>query len=130
MIFNKQKHSIILFFFFLDNSAFRHICKHQITDLVVHNNDEYSSERSLKVYTKNVYTRIFNLFENLKHLTIVAPCMNEYPPLLMRNLSATTFRSTLTVLCINVFDMNDCLSILDGRFNQLNTFNVTYQCHQ
>ena len=65
------------------------------------------------------------LFENLKHLTIVASSVNDYPPLSLSYLPPTTYFSpTLTVLCVNVYSMNDCLSLLDGRLNKLSTFIV------
>jgi hypothetical protein len=119
-----QKYWISLYFC-LENSIFRCIFKQQITDLVLHNNDEYKSETASKKYTTNVYTRIFVLFQNLKHLTVVSSSVNEYPPLSLRNVPLTTcFSSTLTVLCISVYDIGDCFSLLDGRLKQLNTFIV------
>jgi len=93
--------------------------KHQITYLILHNNDEHNTETSLTTYTVNVYVHIILLFQNLKHFTIVPSSMNEYPPLSVSNLPPTTyFSSTLTVLCINVCDFDDCLSVLDGRLKQ------------
>ena len=103
---------------------FRHIFKYQITDLILHNSDEYTIE-TLKTYTTNVYAHILDLFENLKHLTIVASSVNEYPPLSVRRLPPTIyFSSTLTILCINLFNMDSCLYLLDGRLKQLTTFIV------
>ncbi|CAF4472634.1 unnamed protein product [Rotaria sp. Silwood2] len=116
----------IIFRYFTDDSIFRHIFKHQITDLILHNNDEYTRETSLQTYTRNVYSYILALFENLKHLTIVSSSENEkYPPLSLLDLPPTTyFFSALMVLCINVCRIDDCLSVLDGRLKQLNTFIV------
>jgi hypothetical protein len=111
--------------FHLDDSAFRHIFQHQITDLILHNNDEYPNKRLLETYTTNVYSHVMVLFQNLKHLAIVESSVNEYPPLLLRSLpSATYFSSTLTVLRISVLRFEDCLSLLDGRLKQLTTFAV------
>jgi len=122
---SKCKNISLNWFFYLDNSAFRHIFKYQIEDLILHNNDDYSTETSLKIYTANVYAHIIVLFQNLKHLTIVASSINEYPPLLFDALPSTTyFSSTLTVLCINVVGFDDCVSLLDGRLKQLTTFIV------
>ncbi len=110
---------------FLDNSIFRHIFKGQITDLILHNNDEYTRKISSTIYTKNVYSHITGLFENLKHLTIVPSFINEYPPLKFDiPRSAIYLSPTLTVLCISVYDTNDCLYLLDGRLKQLTTFIV------
>ena len=65
------------------------------------------------------------LFQNLKHLTIVASSINKYPPLSFNGLSPTIyFSSTLTVLCINLLHFDDCLLLLDGRLKQLIRFIV------
>ncbi|CAF1387174.1 unnamed protein product [Rotaria sordida] len=110
---------------FRDGSVFRHIFQYQITDLILHNDDEYISKMRLDTYTENVYVPIWALFENIKHLTIVSSSLNEYPSLSICNLSPTTYSSsTLTILCVNVFEFNDCLCLLDGRLKQLRTFIV------
>ena len=38
--------------------------------------------------------------------------------------------STLTKLCINVYNFNDCLALLDGRLKQLTTFIVQVELYQ
>jgi hypothetical protein len=53
------KHRTEFFFFYLDDSMFRHIFKKQIIDLVLHNNDEYTGKASLKTYISNVYEHIY-----------------------------------------------------------------------
>ncbi|CAF3859046.1 unnamed protein product [Rotaria sordida] len=40
---------------FRDGSVFRHIFQYQITDLILHNDDEYISKMRLDTYTENVY---------------------------------------------------------------------------
>jgi hypothetical protein len=113
---------------YLDDSIFQHIFKHQITDLILHNNDEYSDGIAWKIYITNVYTRIMVLFQNLQHLTIAASSVNDYPPWTLCFLQPTiNFSSTLTVLCLNVWMFYDCLALLDGRLKQLNTFIVQVQ---
>ncbi|CAF1292405.1 unnamed protein product [Rotaria magnacalcarata] len=108
-------------------TTFRHILQHQITDLILHNNDEYCLGKSMKIYNRNIYAHIMDLFENLKHLSIVASSVNEYPFLHLWDWpSAAYFASTLTILCINVFCFKDCLSLLDGRLKQLTTFKVQF----
>src|ERR1700733_5191386 len=90
-------------FFYLDDSVFQHIFKKQITDLILRNNDERTTQMSLKPYFTNVYERTMILFQNLKHLKIVETSANEYPLFSFCLESPTTyFSSTLTVLCINV----------------------------
>ena len=113
----------------LDNSVFRHIFKHQITDLVLHNNDEYTMETIVETYTENVYVQIMVFFENLKHLAIVSSSVSKYPPLSLVNLLATiNFSSILTELRINVLLFDDCLRLLDGRLKQLTTLIVEVHC--
>ncbi|CAF4057211.1 unnamed protein product [Rotaria sp. Silwood2] len=108
-----------------DDSVFRSIFKDRITDLILHNNDEYINEELSKTYTKNIYAHIMVLFQNLKHLTIATPSVNEYPFLSLKNLPSTTFFSTtLTVLCLNVMCFDDCLYLLDDCLPQLTTFIV------
>jgi hypothetical protein len=123
-VINIQKHRIN-FFSCLGSSVCRHIFQHQITDLILHNNDKYIDSMQLDTYTRNVYAHILALFRNLKHLTIVSSSLSEYPALLICDLPPTTyFSSTLTVLCIDVFRFEDCLTLLDGRLKQLSTFIV------
>ncbi len=76
-------------------------------------------------YTENVYAIIFDFFKNLKHLSIIPSSINDYPPLSLHfSLPLIFSSSTLTKLCINISNFNDCLALLDGRFKQLNTFIV------
>ncbi|CAF4091213.1 unnamed protein product [Rotaria sordida] len=97
----------------MDNSVFvEHIFKHQITNLIVHFNDEYFNNNSMSIY-------------NEQHLIFDTSSIHNYPPLTFIHLPSTIyFSSTLTVLCIHVGTFKDCLLILDGRLKQLTTFNV------
>ncbi|CAF0850733.1 unnamed protein product [Rotaria sordida] len=121
----KAFHYFISFWFRLDDSIFQHIFKHQIKDLILHNNDEYDIETSLNTYTKHVYLYTMVFFKNLKHLTIVSSSVNEYPPLSLWDLQQKiSFYSNLTELRLNVSFFYDCLCLLDGRLKQLTTFIV------
>lgn len=116
----KYKHRIVL-----DESIFGHIFKYQITELILQNDDSNTNEQSLEEYTVNVYASILILFENLKHLSIIESSITDYPPLSICDLPSTTFCSSiLTKLCIDVYDFDDCLCLLDGRLKQLRTFIV------
>ncbi|CAF4785400.1 unnamed protein product, partial [Rotaria sp. Silwood2] len=114
--------------YFTDKSQFQHIFQYQITDLILHNNDQNRVGTSLKIYNRNIYAHIIDLFQNLQHLRIItSSSVDEYPPLFLSWLPSTTyFTSTLTTLCINVFSFDDCVSLLDGRLKQLTTFNVQF----
>jgi hypothetical protein len=109
--------------FCLDDSLFGHICKQQITDLVLVSNKN-NIEITPAKYTKNVYAIIFAFFENLKHLSIVPSSINDCPPFTLYFLPPMTFSSMLTKLCINVDDFEDVYALLDGRLKQLTTLIV------
>lgn len=80
---------------------------------------------SSKNYTKDIYGHIIYFFKNLKSLTIVETFNPSYPRLSFRQLPSTTFfSSTLTHLCINIYTLEDCLRLFDGRLKQLCTLIV------
>ncbi|CAM4980280.1 unnamed protein product [Rotaria socialis] len=113
------------FHYFINDTPFRHIFKHQITDLILHNNDKYDNAILSNIYTKDVYAYIMVFFQSLKILKIIASSEYDYPSLVIWNHQSTTcFSSTLTVLCITVFGFDHCLLLLDGRLKQLTTFKV------
>ncbi|CAF3263848.1 unnamed protein product [Rotaria sp. Silwood2] len=117
--------------YFMDDSLFGHICKQQITNLILIIN-ENNIEIQKAAYTKNVYVVILAFFKNLKHLTIVeSSSIDNYPRLSSYDLSPTTFSSsTLTKLCINVNSFDDVHALLDGRLKQLITLIVqVYSIH-
>jgi hypothetical protein len=105
----------------------RHIFKQQITKLHLMNKDCELAIRSLKDYTNKVYAHILTYFENLEYLNVIETPIHAYPALLIDSLLSTTFSSlTLTYLCINVANFNDCLYLLDGRLKQLSTLIVKF----
>jgi hypothetical protein len=111
-------------YFSLDESSLRCVF-HQITNLILVNNDKHESLRASTEYTRNVYAHIVNCFKNLKYLNIVRPDITIYPGLSLCNLPSNTFHfSILTDLHINVETFVDCLHLLDGRLKQLTTLNV------
>ncbi|CAF1377089.1 unnamed protein product [Rotaria magnacalcarata] len=121
-IFNLNKAFVSRYF--MDDSPLQHIGKQQITDLILISNESNNEIEKIE-YTKNVYATIFNFFTNLKHLSIVQSSIHDYPPLLLHNLSPITFSSsTLTKLCININDFDDCLALLDGRLKDLTILTV------
>ncbi|CAF1552271.1 unnamed protein product, partial [Rotaria sordida] len=44
----------VVFRYFTDDSSFRHIFKHQITELILHNNDEDTNKKPWSTYITNV----------------------------------------------------------------------------
>ncbi|CAF1577956.1 unnamed protein product [Rotaria magnacalcarata] len=110
--------------YFTDNSLFQHIDQQQITDLILISNENYT-EQPLTEDTTNVYAMILDFFKNLNHLSILPSSVNDYSHLSLYNSSPMTFSSsTLTELCINTNNFNDCLALLDGRLKQLTSFIV------
>jgi hypothetical protein len=80
---------------------------------------------SSKNYTVNGYAHILNFFKNLKQLIITQTLNMSYPGLTLYNLPSTTFSSSiLTQLCIDVYTLDDCLYLLDGRLKKLTTLFV------
>lgn len=112
--------------FCLDESPLRFIFQEKITHLTLGNSDTIDVIESTKSYTINVYGHILNFFKNLKYLSVIETFNPSYPRLsFCRSPSATFFSSTLTHLCINMYTLDDCLYLLDGRLKQLSTFIVT-----
>jgi hypothetical protein len=104
-------------YFCLDESSFQHVFQRRITELILENNDNRSSEMSLREYTANAYASILFSFENLKHSSIVGSFMSKDPSLLICDLPSPTFSSSiLTKLCTNVNSKHTCFYLLDGRF--------------
>ncbi|CAM4846643.1 unnamed protein product [Rotaria magnacalcarata] len=111
--------------YFTDESSVRFVFQQQITSLILVNNDKSRRIGSLEEYTRNVYAHILNFFKNLTHLNIIGPYINLCPGLSLCGLPSTTFYSRiLTHLCVMVETFDDCLYLLDGRLEQLATFNV------
>ncbi|CAF2906295.1 unnamed protein product [Rotaria sp. Silwood2] len=114
--------------YFTNESSLRHIFQQQITNLILINNDKEKMIGSLRNYTINVYGHILKFFKNLTHLSIIEGFNSSYPGLILDDLPSTTFFfSTLTLLCINTYNLDDCLYLLDGRLKQLITLIVRIQ---
>jgi hypothetical protein len=106
----------------LVQSSFRHIFQKQITDLILVFEKNFN-QIIVKHYTIDVHEYILKFFENLKHLSIIGSYPHYFPPLTFRNLSFTVFFSSmLSKLSLHVMMYEDCLALLDGRLEQLNTF--------
>ncbi len=105
-------------YFSLDESSLRCV-SHQITKLILVNNDQREVLSSSTEYTRNVYAHVVNFFKNLSYFMM-------YPGLSLCNLPSSTFHSSiLTDLYIHVESFADCLHLLDGRLKQLTTLSVT-----
>ncbi|CAF1264653.1 unnamed protein product [Rotaria sordida] len=109
---------------FTDETLSSGIFKNQITTLVItiNRNDDYFEMLSSVV---NIYDYIFSVFT---HLIVVALYESSYKDCVRLcfndSLHPNIRSSTLLKLNIKVQCFNDCLYLLDGRFNQLHTFYV------
>ena len=73
----------------------------------------------------NLYLPIFNVMRSVTHLDFVIKDDFKYPPLSLEDLpSSACFSSTIVHLSIRLLCIEDCLCLLDGRLNQLNTLIV------
>ncbi|CAF1102699.1 unnamed protein product [Rotaria sordida] len=98
--------------YFTDETPFRNIFKQQIIDL------------TLIIDEKNDLTETIDYTTN--HFSIFQPSTKMSTSLSLQDLPSTTFSSsTLIKLCINVLNIDDCLSLLNGRLEQLSILIVT-----
>lgn len=120
-----NKHSILMFsWLILDESLFKSNFRRQITNLILVNDDNNDQIDSLKDYTRNVYGYMLRCLENLKKFTVVQSS-DWYPRLSFDDWLPNLFSSsTLTDLCIDVNNFDDCLYLLDGRLQQLTNLSV------
>jgi hypothetical protein len=71
-----------------------------------------------------VFTRILNLFTNLQYLNFDLSS-NSFRRLSFYVSPPTVISSTLLELHVSLRSFNDCLYLLDGRFNQLRALYVS-----
>ncbi|CAF4078228.1 unnamed protein product [Rotaria sordida] len=105
---------------FIDEITLAHIYKNHIYNLIITIVNNNNNETSMKDFITTIYTLIFNVFTNLRYLNF---CSFSYD-LSFNEKSSSCFSSTLIELYVNLERFEDCLYLLDGRFNQLRTFYV------
>jgi len=98
------------------------IFKKQISTLLI-NINKNREMLSTENVVGNICNGIFTVFTNLRHLQFNELSYKkrfilsfDFPP--------TFFSSTLLQLNVRVYRFDECLYLLDGRFNQLHTFHV------
>ncbi|CAF3200736.1 unnamed protein product [Rotaria socialis] len=106
-----------------DNSSVLHIFK-QITHLNISTIEYYNDKSQMNLNT-NMYTRLFSVCQRLTHLTIKGKHL-RYCSLVPAYALPLTMCSSSTIvkLDVNVRTIDDCLRLLDGRFNQMKILNV------
>ncbi|CAF4656270.1 unnamed protein product, partial [Rotaria sp. Silwood2] len=103
------------------------IFKNQITTLftTIHNNNNNDDYDEMLLSTRNIFDYIFIFFTNLIDLTFYESSYKNRLPLYFADPPSHTFRSsTLLKLNVRIQSFDDCLYLLDGRFNQLHTLYV------
>jgi hypothetical protein len=74
---------------------------------------------------ENICDKIFSIFTRLTTFVLYESSYKNRVRLSFEDTFLPNFgSSTLLKLIINVHSFNDCLSILDGRFDQLHSFHV------
>jgi hypothetical protein len=83
----------------------------------------YEKKLSTKDLNRLLFIQMLNIFPNLKYLNFD---INLYSchQLSFRMLPLGVVSSTLLELHVSLDDFDDCLYLLDGRFNQLHTLHV------
>ncbi|CAF1330049.1 unnamed protein product [Rotaria sordida] len=110
---------------FTDGSYFICVFEYQLSSLVIHTDEGQRTTSLFEDINIFLYTQILTMFKNLQYLNF-SPFANPNNHQLTFNLSSPNiFSSTLLHLHVIVDTFGDCLYLLDGRFNQLNTFDVT-----
>ncbi|CAF2853826.1 unnamed protein product [Rotaria sp. Silwood2] len=95
--------------------------KKQITSLDI---DGIADEKIISIRHTLVFTQIFSLFNNLKYLNFnSSACCYSFEISFFKSVP-NVFSSTLLELHVTLKVFNDCLYLLDGRFNQLHTLHV------
>jgi len=106
--------------FYLDQTSLTHIFKNQISSLVIEIvANEYVAYEDYAL----IFPNIIIMFSNLKYLNFHPSdvCLQR---ITFNSVPTSVFSSTLLELRIQVFTVEDCLYLLDGRFDQLRVFNV------
>ncbi len=119
---------LLIFYICLDEILSSGIFKNQITTLVItiDNNNKFPDEITWSLASIGNY--ILTVFTNLAYLIFYESSYKNRVPLRFDDDAfLPTFRSsTLSRLYIRVRCFDDCLYLLDGRFNQLHTLSVDF----
>ncbi|CAF3298072.1 unnamed protein product [Rotaria socialis] len=110
-----------------NESYFIRTFKNQLSSIVIDIdiNECPKSTSSIKDINIFIFTQIFKMFKNLQYFKFNPFDDSHYDRLTFRESRPNILSSTLLVLRVVVDFYEDCLYLLDGRFNQLNTIYVT-----
>ena len=102
----------------LDKVLLDRIDKNQIQNLVITIGKNKKGQLSEYAIT-TVYRQIFTVFTDLRYLNFYSSSNIYDPRLSFEGTCPQFFSLTLMELHISLKSLNDCLYLLDGRFNQL-----------
>jgi hypothetical protein len=115
--------SFILFYLYLDETLSSGIFKHQVSTLFI----TIDTNKKTSSTVVNIFNEILNTFTSLIHLILYESLYDNRVQLYFSDPPPHTFRSsTLLKLNVKVQCFEDCLYLLDGRFNQLHTLYVDF----
>ncbi|CAF1348775.1 unnamed protein product [Rotaria sordida] len=105
---------------FTDETSLMYILKNQISSLMIESSRKQGRPRDVNT---RIFTNILNTFINLQYFMFHS-WFSSFQRISFRHLRPTVFSSTLLELRVKVSSVDDCLFLLDGRFNQLRAFYV------
>ncbi|CAF3259377.1 unnamed protein product, partial [Rotaria sp. Silwood2] len=110
----------IINFLFTDKNLSSDIFKNQITSLVV----GIDSEKKTSSIVENICNNLFTMMNNLIHLIFYDESYKNIVRFMTDVPSPKFSSSTLLTLNIKVQNFDDCLYMLDGRFNNLQSLYI------
>ncbi|CAF3705187.1 unnamed protein product [Rotaria sp. Silwood1] len=110
---------------FTDESYLIRIFKNQLSSIVIHINECQESTSSIIDINIFIFTQILLMFKELLYLNFSPFAGSDYHRLTFGVSPPNILSSTLVQLRVVVDYYEDCLYLLDGRFNQLDTIYVT-----
>ena len=114
-----------MFNIYLDGSYLIRKFKSQLSTLIVHIDECQEPTSSIKDINIFIFTQILTRFKKLRYLNFAPFAGSDYHRLTFDVLPPNVLSSTLVQLRVVVNSYEECLYLLDGRFNQLNKFYVT-----
>jgi hypothetical protein len=119
-VFFFNTYAMILFLSIEGDTLLHHLLRNQIKCFYLNINLSRNTELLLEL-EPNLFVLIISLAKHLTHLILIQR-LNKFSSIVMSNLQRTNCMSSiLTKLEIDVRSMDECLYILDGRFNCLST---------
>jgi len=115
-----------LLYLCLDGNIFTDLMKNQILSLII-GIGQNRKQTSTKNENTIMFTNLFTMFTNLQYLNFDSSSID--PQYISFEISPPIFiSSTFLELHVHVTDFNDCLYLLDGRFDQLRALYVNISC--